>query len=358
MPSSVETTEKIQDDGGGSQPADSGASKSFMTCAEDDEEKPARGTAEMESSQEETEGREKPEKTSDKDDEEESRGRTREMESAKEETKERGILTDEQKKSLLQRFLAFLKERIAGSNEELGSVADKFGEGAWQTIAVSFVESQLMQSVMVLLLIVDVFLLFTQLLLAALYPPCSIIERDAISCCPKMPLDFYLGNTTRFLSVVPVTEHCEAPLVDTNYTAGCDESKNGSPDTAHNVLFGFSIAIVSIFMLELLVLLVALGVGFYLRNVLYLVDFVVVLVSLILESVFFAMGESALADYLGGLIFARVWRLIRVGYGLLTSTLELEEELEDEKQDNTEEYVKELERELMECGRELPKRKP
>ena len=113
---------------------------------------------------------------------------------------------------------------------------------------------------------------------------------------------------------------CEAGYDATNCPAGCDVHKHEAIHSLHNVLFSITIVILGTFMVELLVLIAALGPRSFFSNLFYSIDFGVVLVSLILESFFFHHGAEALQALVGLVVFARCWRFVRIGHGLMEVT--------------------------------------
>eukprot|EP01120_Amphizonella_sp_Union-15-10_P013083 TRINITY_DN6013_c0_g1_i1.p1 TRINITY_DN6013_c0_g1~~TRINITY_DN6013_c0_g1_i1.p1 ORF type:complete len:221 (-),score=27.64 TRINITY_DN6013_c0_g1_i1:75-737(-) len=96
-------------------------------------------------------------------------------------------------------------------------------------------------------------------------------------------------------------------------------------DYLSEVFHILSIAILCVFALELLLLLFALGFAFF-RKLLYVLDIIVVSVSLVIDIL--------LSDALSSLIILfRLWRLLRIVHGIYASIEEVsqEKELEREK---------------------------
>jgi hypothetical protein len=102
-------------------------------------------------------------------------------------------------------------------------------------------------------------------------------------------------------------------------------------------------------MAEQIVLLVILRTSYFL-NFLYTLDLFVVTASLVFEITFMVMNEDTLASLAGLLIIARVWRFVRLGHGLVTTAVEVE----DEKIDQLEERIAELENLLFQHGVQVP----
>lgn len=196
--------------------------------------------------------------------------------------------------------------------------------------------------IIVSLLVTDVIIVFVELFFGAEYPSCDLIKRDGVSCCPAADGGQGSGHRLlgesmyqRGLAAVGSEHHslCAAPLVEAaDAIIGCDEHKWAAVHTAHTALFACSVAILSLFQVELLCLVVVLGADFFF-NPLYVVDLIVVTLSLTLELVLFSLGQEHQADLVSALIFARVWRFMRVAHGLLASAHEIShhhiEDLED-----------------------------
>ena len=221
------------------------------------------------------------------------------------------------------------------AEEELEWAEQKYGRNSRVMQYLLWLNSRNVQICIVLLLVVDVIVVVVELFLDAEYPPCYIIERDAISCFD--PNASYTPHHLRRLGSSDASHHavCAAGLIDTTTPAACDPHKWAAAHTLHDCLFAVSVAILASFAVELLTLLVLLQLHFV-RNPLYLVDLIVVAVSLTLE---IALKGRVAADFAGALAFARAWRFLRVGHGLAVSmhetahahAKELEEEIEELK---------------------------
>jgi len=116
---------------------------------------------------------------------------------------------------------------------------------------------------------------------------------------------------------------CDAGSVGSLAT-GCDSHKYQSAHDVHDVLFFVSVIILSMFAIELMLLVVALGIKFC-ENKLYILDLIVVGASLGLEIGLKLVDQEELAALSGLIIFARIWRLVRVGHGLYTTGSEINE---------------------------------
>lgn len=133
----------------------------------------------------------------------------------------------------------------------------------------------------------DVVLLFVAVFIDAHWPPCFSLEANAV-CTNGTGIE------------VPVT---------------CLDIP-GAVKSVSAIVYVLSISILSIFELELIVLALTMGPVHFARSLAYWFDFSIVTVSIVLEIMLHETEDGALA---GGLIFARIWRLIRISHGLFMS---------------------------------------
>ena len=151
--------------------------------------------------------------------------------------------------------------------------------------------------------------------------------RDAISCCPPEP-----GYTStaakdeahRFLGGGG-GEICAYPLEETDYTAGYDYNKYPGIHVAHVALFSTTIVILASFLVELVALVYLLGPKQFCKQWAYVLDLLVVSVSLALEILLKFASKDVLSVIPSILIIFRVWRFIRIGHGLVASTYEVQQ---------------------------------
>lgn len=196
---------------------------------------------------------------------------------------------------------------------------------SWRMKVLEFLHKRTVQYLLIALLLLDVIILFIELFLMTQYPMCSVIERDCFSCCPETSAHV-ATNDLRFLS--SEGDHstegiCEEGLTPTEGTGGCDPHKW---ENVHHAEFGFfiiTIMILSIFFVELNLEMMALHPSIFFRQFFYLLDYLIVTVSLVLELSFHFMNEDNLSTLLGLLIFGRVWRFVRIGHGIIEATSEL-----------------------------------
>lgn len=227
------------------------------------------------------------------------------------------------------------------NEEEAHHVDVVHGEDSWEAKVLHVLHSKTCQYILMGLLLLDVVILFVELFLGAQYPACTFIIRDAISCCPKTfdsdsQADEHrlLGETSSltceargietgdlhmFRSLAEVASDeghhsvCEAGVDTPQCQAGCDPHKYDGVHTAHTALFFTTITILSIFMIELILLIVCLKPRVFFRKSFYVLDLFVVSVSLALESFFYAADDETLQSLIGVIVLARCWRFVRIG---------------------------------------------
>jgi len=148
-------------------------------------------------------------------------------------------------------------------------------------------------------------------------------------------------------------------IVDLRITKGevCDKETCAPIKKDHSlslVLQSLSLAILSLFMIELVFKLWAMGLNFF-RSKMEIFDAIIVIVSWSLDIVFFHHEE---ADAISILIFLRMWRLIRIVHAIAVSMItpvihQLEHEehahhVTEVKLEKITEYTKELVEEIEE----------
>ena len=257
---------------------------------------------------------------------------------------QRGVerrLSNLPERGLAQRF----SMRIPANQDAAHTAAETHGYDHWKVKVMHFLHSDKIQLVLMLLLLADVVILFIELYLQATYPNCHIVKRDAISCCPIEGAAADWNATAashteadehfrRFLAGEEEDgghgggggdEHhnlCDYPGEESfTFDATCDPHKWQSIHTLEKVLFGFTVTILSIFLLELTSIAIILQKAFF-RQLFYVLDLFIVLTSLILELTFHFLHEDLLTSLAGLLIFFRIWRFIRIGHGLIEVTAE------------------------------------
>lgn len=262
-----------------------------------------------------------------------------------------------------------LSMRIPNKFDAAHTAAEKHGQDNWKVKVLCVIHSAAVEYTMMLLLMLDVIILFVELYLQGLYPPCHIITRDAISCCPSTyGLDAEAAHSAtseehsnatdanRFLRFLEEEAHsghhslCAAPTAEYNeYEAGCDEHKWLAVHTVEEVLFVFTVTILSVFFIENMLMIMVLQTAYF-KQFFYVLDFLIVTVSLALEIAFAVIHRDLLYALSGLLIFARVWRFVRIGHGLIEITAEYQAKEKEALMD----YAKELEEKLTENSIDLP----
>lgn len=198
--------------------------------------------------------------------------------------------------------------------------------------------------------------LFNPKAIDAFYPSCSVIIRDAISCCPssydETTYDYEGDKFMRMLGAGGGGDICKYPYEETDYSAGCDYNKYHGVHVAHAALFWTTIAILGLFEIELLMLMYLLGPKSFSKELMYVIDFVVVTSSLVLELMFKYAGKEVLSSLPGILVVFRVWRFVRIGHGLVASTYEVQER----KIHLAMHYIEELEEKVRQHEQDSPVR--
>ena len=157
--------------------------------------------------------------------------------------------------SAIQRRRAF----FVSAAEERDIIIKKYPAGSWPIRLLGFLQSSNVQLVMTAMLIVDVLIVVVELFLDAEFPPCTIIERDAVSCCTANISSHAAYTSSKEL-------HCTVPLMDApNFEAACNPYKHRFIKKLKGVLFLVSVTFLSVFLLELFCLAIVLRQHF-LRN--------------------------------------------------------------------------------------------
>jgi hypothetical protein len=179
--------------------------------------------------------------------------------------------------------------------------------------------------------------------LDAFFPLSAFVKRDAISCCPSgssVAYDAAKEYGQRLLGPGGgSTEICAYPLEETDYKAGYDYNKYPVIHVAHKALYSLTLIILSSFLLELSALVYLLGPKQFCKQVTYVVDLIVVSMSFSLEILMKHASKDVLSVLPGILIIFRLWRFVRIGHGLVSTTYELQQH----KLHLAVEYIEELE---------------
>lgn len=154
--------------------------------------------------------------------------------------------------------------------------------------------------------------------------------QNAVSCCPIRgdEVNATEAGIHRLLSGDgddPTDRGiCTYPLIDTGHEVGCDEHKFSGAHVAHDALFWTTVVILVAFEVELLLLMYLLGPVKFVHHCMYVLDLIIVTVSLVFELVLYFIGQDSAAALLPELlIIFRVWRFVRIGHGLVASAHEV-----------------------------------
>ncbi|KAG7363707.1 ion transport protein [Nitzschia inconspicua] len=230
------------------------------------------------------------------------------------------------------------------------------GKHSWRVRALHFIHRPTVQRILMLLLLLDVLILFAELFLLALYPQCDLVERDCIACCPNELNNNDVTEDERWLATEssPRTtsspesqnqsDSCDVGYIDSLGEPSCDDHKWEGVHQAGDTFFGMTVAILSLFLVENIVELLALTPAVFFRHVWYLSDFVIVFTSLALELVFHWTSQQQTQETLGGsLVFFRLWRFLRITHGLV----EVTSEWTHQQYNDLIEYAREMEDRLL-----------
>mmetsp|Transcript_12992 Transcript_12992/g.22690 ORF Transcript_12992/g.22690 Transcript_12992/m.22690 type:complete len:348 (+) Transcript_12992:133-1176(+) len=219
-------------------------------------------------------------------------------------------------------------------------VVDTHGIESWRAAALRFLHQKWFQMMIVSLLILDVLILFTELLLMAEFPSCSIIERDCIACC------YEPGNGDGHERWLAGDSHheetCQVGYEESGEPA-CDGHKWSNVHLAEEVLFACTITILTIFLAEICVEMWALTPCIFFKQIFYALDFVIVTVSIVLELTFHFAHKDLLEELAGLLVFGRLWRFVRIGHGIIEVTSEFTHQQYEELMEYANECAEELE---------------
>jgi len=203
---------------------------------------------------------------------------------------------------------------LISQHEEVELVEQLYGEHAWQTEVVHFLHSIKIQICSMVLLMLDIVIIIVELYLDMEFPACHIITRDATSCCAPSWYNSSIDDPGRRLAGYDL---CGDGLVAVpENRAGCDYHQHAEVHVAHDVLLWLSVAILSLFGLELF-LLFCIERLIFLRNPLYVLDAFVIAAALAIELyIFYAGSSQELSTVTGLLILSRSWRFVRVGHAI------------------------------------------
>jgi hypothetical protein len=228
------------------------------------------------------------------------------------------------------------------------------GTESWRYKTIKFLHSDKVQMVLMCLLFLDVIILFVELLLLANFPHCSLVVRDAISCCPASSTNGSFrfldgGDHTPSSNDTFVNNHaddshhsglCSIPGSEpaTEFMAACEEHKWAAVHHVETAMFVMTMTILTAFMIELTISMVALTPQIFFRQFFFLLDYAIVSISLVLEMFFAFYSDNLYQTLVGILVLIRIWRFIRIGHGIV----ELTNEVAHKEYENLLEYTEDL----------------
>lgn len=221
----------------------------------------------------------------------------------------------------------------------MAAVSERDGPSSWQAKVVRILESQDVQIGLIVLLLLDVIFIFMELFIEAEYPTCRTMSQRAVSCCAAPLLksrqlgDHFVVHDEENKKLAHQMGHfaeCPSPFLAAPASNGLQCLNSDWAHAMHDWLTLGSLCILSVFALELLALLAALG-RFFLRSWAYILDFAIISSSLsIMLYVYLARGHArsegdvlALEELQGFIMVARCWRFVRVGHGIALSMHDL-----------------------------------
>lgn len=211
------------------------------------------------------------------------------------------------------------------------ALVQRRGRDSWQVKWFLFTNSITVQWAMIGLLLLDVLFVFAELFIESEFPSCRKMQKNVMSCCA--------AGVTSSVGGGDVHHHlhghsahaaeCDAGLAP--FPGGrvmCDPHDWEGAHTAHAALDFGTLCILTIFEMELAVLLAALQDLFF-RHWVNILDLFVITSSLVIQAYIllarwnasFGLEEDviALEDIQGLILFARFWRFVRVGHGIASS---------------------------------------
>ena len=119
---------------------------------------------------------------------------------------------------------------------------DRHGEDAWRVKVHNFIGQKWFQATLTILLVLDVIIVFTEVLLDKQYPPCYTITRDCIACCPVTEIE---GDQSERWLADDDYNFCENPEYKATGDPACDEYRHKAAKMAKEVLFWMTVVILS-----------------------------------------------------------------------------------------------------------------
>ena len=217
------------------------------------------------------------------------------------------MIDDENEPTLVQQHKAAFREEAA--------LIRQYGEQNWRVKTFQLLHDQRVILTLAFFMFLDIVLLLIGLLLESTYPECSLI-------LPRLDCG---------------ASSCMMVMTDKGEFLKCDKQCVENPpsiDSLKELIPNVSICILLVFLFEIMINALVLGVRGFLQNSFLVFDFVIVVVSLGLEMATIMQHLSDAGDLqaitLPLLIFSRSWRLLRLGYSAYGEARDLYERRIDE----------------------------
>lgn len=240
--------------------------------------------------------------------------------------------------SHLTRKPSKLQQMLSSAQAEIHAVKAESEKTSWRAAALHVIHSNWVQKTLIVLLFIDIIALVIELLLDTEFPRCAVVQRGAI-CVANSTLTAEEAMTASFMAntAAPAgnvharrsTDGEEVPHAIEGAVVYCLHH----PDAVHGghlALTVISLIILSLFMIELLVLMACLGLKRFFKHVLYDIDLFIVSISLALE-ITVIVGVDARLDreveaIVVLLLLARMWRFARIIHSVFLETYDFEHE--------------------------------
>jgi hypothetical protein len=204
-------------------------------------------------------------------------------------------------------------------------------ESHWRVNTLHAIHSPYVQHFLLALLAIDIIALIVELFLDTEFPYCAAALRT-VQCVAN---ETYVPGAGGMLVNATLLMHkrsSDAQEVMRMPLAGAMPEclPHSHPvEVAHTALTGISLTILTIFLIELLTLMWSLGIKVFVSRVLYMLDSVIVLVSLALEITGLVsknVSEETIEIIIVLMLVARLWRFARIIHSVWLETYDFEHE--------------------------------
>ena len=193
-------------------------------------------------------------------------------------------------------------------------LVQKYGNNHWRVKGYRILHQHWFILLLAALMVADIIFMMVDLVLEAFYPECSVIMSG--SSCELV------GNETE-------TEHVKSAVRLLQEPGTCSKSCVENPSSVEDAKVALTICsliILALFLAELLFHMTIIGIKRFFGHVFLVIDMVIVCVSIGLE-IYLLVVETSLRNNEGEqgavveatavplIIFARSWRLLRIGHG-------------------------------------------